>query len=145
MKTTSDRFDFGSLKAALKETWEEASSTEQRFLLAHYGLPGHAGDAGDIAEAAGFNDYHSSNTHYGGFARRAAEKLGFAPEQWLATLATGAGRNAAGHWILKMDSQVVRAVEEMGIASESAPKSDMGAIDGFNRFGVVDAAGPLDH
>ncbi|MGE3595805.1 MAG: HNH endonuclease [Dehalococcoidia bacterium] len=132
------------LREVLQQAWREASETERNFLAAHYGLPGHAGSATDIARAAGFRDYHASNAHYGAFAERVARLLGVEPDEWLSVLVTVTGKNPKGHSILELDEGVVQAIDALGIIDKQATESRIGIPDGITHGDLLEAMARLD-
>ncbi len=115
IRQTDKPFDYVALREALGNAWRSSTEVERKFLLAHYGLPDRTGSANEIAQSAGYPDYHSSNAHYGPFGRRVAEQLGYEPRDWLNTIVTPLDQNSEGHRRLRLDGDVVRAMQELGI------------------------------
>jgi hypothetical protein len=132
-----------SLKSALRAAWDEAGESERAFLIAHYGLAGHTGSAGEIAKAAGFASYQNTNANYGAFARRVAERLGETPVEWLATIVNATDYNDAGHRNLQMKPSVVKAIEELGVISPGPGGTVLEALEGITRESLIAAMAHL--
>jgi len=107
------------LKAALFASWNEAGEGQRAFLTAHYRLPDHTGTGQEIAEAAGYGSYTNTNSIYGAFARRVAQKTGYQTQQWVMTITEAGGYSEAGQWKFKMKPAVVKAIESLGLIDPS--------------------------
>lgn len=85
------------------------------FLQEHFSAPGRASTAGNLARAAGYQNYRAINLHYGGLAKRIAGVLGI-KGVGIELLVEGNEplRITNEHWVLSMRPEFADALSELG-------------------------------
>jgi hypothetical protein len=97
------------------------------MLKAHYHCPGQTISAVQLANAAGYDNYSTGNEHYGWFAHKLADLMGYVPARnaegvlrWTYALCTASAQtDQQGHfqWVLR--PQVSSALENLGLVQRT--------------------------
>ena len=82
----------------------------------HYRSPNYTTTATELAHAAGWKHYRTSNLHYGKLARKLCEALEIPKERfYLDVLYRETAKDpVSGHWLMTLNPKVVTALDALG-------------------------------